>query len=151
MRNNFVCSLIIILFIITSCKKDNAGGGSKSSAYGGTESHNVGKACLGCHNTGGGNDFWWTVAGTVYKTGETDLNPNSAVYLFSGRQPDGKLLLTLQVDSKGNFYTTQNIDFSKGLFPAVKSISGDVRYMPDSAVSGNCNDCHVAGKRIVVL
>ena len=149
MKKIFSC-IFILFIVLASCSKEKGGSGSKSSAYGNTDSHNSGEACMSCHNNGGSNELWYTVAGTVYKPGESDLNPNSTVYLFTGPAPSGTLVLTLPVDAKGNFYTTGSVNFGTGLTAAVKSTSGELRYMSASITSGNCNGCHVSGKRIFV-
>ena len=142
--------LIFSSVVFFSCKKDKAGGGSKSSAYNDNSSHNVGTACMNCHNSGGSNQYWWTVAGTVFKPDSTSLNPNSTVYLFSGPNGTGNLILTLPVDEKGNFYTTSSVSFGSGLYPEVKSSSGEIRYMQSSTTNGNCNSCHNSSNKIIV-
>jgi hypothetical protein len=136
--------------LFLSCKKEKAGGGSKSSDYNDTSSHNVGTACMSCHNSGGDNEYWWNVAGTVYKPDSTSLNSNSTFYLFNGPTGTGNPILTLPVDAKGNFYTTSPVSFGSGLYPAVKSSSGEVRYMQSSATNGDCNSCHTSSNRIIV-
>jgi cytochrome c553 len=142
--------LIFSSVVFFSCKKDKAGGGIKTSSYNDNSSHNVGTACMNCHNSGGSNQYWWTVAGTVFKPDSTSLNPNSTVYLFSGPNGTGNLILTLPVDEKGNFYTTSSVSFGSGLYPEVKSSSGEIRYMQSSTTNGNCNSCHNSSHRIIV-
>jgi len=153
MRIKVVVIFVILIFSsvnFTSCKKEKNGEGSKSSAYNDTSSHNVGTACMDCHNSGGSNEFWWTVAGTVYKPDGVNLNPNSTVYLFTGVNGTGNPVLTLQVDAKGNFYTTSDVNFGSGLYPEVKSSSGEIRFMQQPIANGSCNSCHNASKRITV-
>jgi hypothetical protein len=142
--------LIFSSVVFFSCKKDKAGGGSKSSSYNDNSSHNVGTACMNCHNSGGSNQYWWAVAGTVFKPDSTSLNPNSTIYLFSGPNGTGNLKLTLPVDGKGNFYTSSSVSFGSGLYPEVKSSSGEIRYMQSSITNGNCNSCHNSSRRIMV-
>jgi hypothetical protein len=105
---------------------------------------------MSCHNTGGSNTFWWIVAGTVFKPDSVSLNPGCTVYLFSGLNGTGNLILTLPVDAKSNFYTTSSVSFGTGLYPEVKSLSGEIRYMQSSTTNGNCNSCHIASNRIIV-
>jgi hypothetical protein len=145
-------SLLVVFFTLCflSCKKEKAGSGSKSSAYNDNSSHNVGSACMSCHNSGGSNTYWWTVAGTVFKPDSVSLNPNSTVYLFSGIIGAGNLILTLPVDGIANFYTSSSVSFGTGLFPEVKSSSGEIRYMQSSITNGNCNSCHNSSHRIIV-
>ncbi len=149
MKKTLGCFLVLLL-LLASCSKEKGGGGSKSSSYNNTDSHNTGTACMSCHSNGSDNGFWWTVAGTVYRPGETDLNPNGTVYLFKASDPTGTPVLTLPVDAKGNFYTTGAVDFSIGLIASVKSNSGVIEKMTSVITSGNCNSCHISGKRIFV-
>lgn len=153
-RNGRMALLAIVLILssinITSCKKDEKGKGSKSSSYNDTSSHNVGTACMNCHNSGGSNEYWWEVAGTVYKSDGTNLSLNSTIYLFSTANGAGILILTLPVDGKGNFYTSSSINFGSGIYPEVKSSSGEVKFMQGSVTSGNCNSCHDSTRRITV-
>jgi hypothetical protein len=144
--------LILVFFpvIFNSCKKDKAGSGSKSSAYNDTSSHNVGSACMSCHNPGGENEYWWMVAGTVFKPDSVSLGSNSTIYFFSGPNGTGNLILALPVDAKGNFYTSSAVSFGSGIFPEVKSPSGEVRYMQSSTTNGNCNACHTSSNPIIV-
>jgi hypothetical protein len=146
----FFAGLIFINYGLLSCKKEEAGTGSKTSVNNGTESHNVGESCMSCHNTDGSNEYWWIVAGTVYKPDNTSLNPNSTVYLYKEANGGGTVVLTLPADAKGNFYTTGSVSFGTGLFPAVKSSSGQIRFMGSSITQGNCNGCHTSSNRIIV-
>jgi len=147
----YLFALLMIAFVnFFSCSKEKSGSGSKTSAYNSTDSHNVGANCMSCHNSGGSNQYWWNIAGTVFKPDSTSLSSNSTIYLFTGVNGSGNLILTLPVDAKGNFYTTNSVNFSAGLYPAVKSASGETRYMQSSTTNGNCNSCHTSGHRIIV-
>jgi cytochrome c553 len=154
MKKSGVIFLAFLFVFLTnsflSCKKEKAGSGSKTSAYNDNSSHNVGSACMSCHNSGGSNKYWWTVAGTVFKPDSISLNPNSTVYLFSSIDGTGNLILTLPVDGISNFYTSAPVSFGTGLFPEVKSSSGEIRYMQSSITNGNCSSCHNSSKRIIV-
>lgn len=146
----FYLVLFSIMISFGACKKDKTGKGTKTSVYGGTDSHNVGESCMDCHNSGGGNEYWWTVAGTVYKPDSISLNPNSTVYLFSAPSGGGTMKQMFEADGKANFYTTDAVSFGVGLYPAVKSSSGQVRYMNSFITQGNCNGCHNSNNRIKV-
>jgi len=150
-------SVILVSFLFVflsisfySCNKEKAGGGIKTSAYNDTSSHDVGSACLSCHSTGGSNAYWWVAAGTVYKPDTVYLNINSTVYIFTKGNGAGTVIAILPVDAKGNFYTSTTFDFGSGLYPGVKSPSGDTRYMQSSITSGDCNSCHNRTRRIIV-
>jgi hypothetical protein len=142
--------LIVSAIAFFSCNKNKAGSGIDTSMYNGTSSHNVGTACMSCHNSGGSNSYWWYLAGTVYKPDESNLNPNSTIYLFTSGNGGGSLIGLLPVDGKGNFFTSTMIDFGSGLYPGVKSSSGETRYMSSSTKTGDCNSCHISLKRIIV-
>ncbi len=153
MKNGTLFLLFLLIFssiVIFSCKKNKAGTGSGTSAYNDNSSHDVGSDCMSCHNPGGSNQFWWTVAGTVFKPDSTSLGINSTIYLFSGSNGSGNLILALPCDGKGNFYTSSQVSFGSGLYPEVKSPSGEIRFMQSSTIKGNCNSCHNASNRIIV-
>jgi hypothetical protein len=142
--------LIIALIASFSCSKKTAGTGLLTSAYNDTRSHDVGTACLSCHNNGGSNSYWFYAAGTVYKPDTSLLNPNCTVYLFTKGNGGGTLIALMPVDAKGNFYTTTIFDYQGGLYPGVKSPSGEVRYMQNNTTNGDCNSCHNKTRRIIV-
>jgi hypothetical protein len=144
----FILSSCLLYF--SSCKKDQGGSESKTSVSGGTESHDVGEACMRCHNTGGSNKYWWVVAGTVYMSDSISLNPNGMVYFYTGSTGSGNLITSIPVDGKGNFYTTNSLAFGNGIYPAVKSLSGQIRFMSSAITQGDCNSCHKVSNRIIV-
>ncbi len=137
------------LFIISSCKKSN--NVTNISSTGASESHNMGRNCMTCHKSGGEGKGWFNVAGTVYNSTFNNTYPNGTVYLYTGPNGTGTLKYTIQVDAKGNFYTTESIDFSGGLYPAVKG-NGATQYMNSSISMGQCNSCHgVSQNKIFAL
>lgn len=97
---------------------------------------------MNCHKSGGQGEGWFTAAGTMYKADLVTLQPNSTVYLYTGANGSGNLVATLEVDAKGNFYTTNAIDFGGGLYPATKGPSGTMHYMSQVTRTGACNGCH---------
>ena len=50
-------------------------------------------------------------------------------------------MATLEVDGRGNFYTTESINWTAGLYPVVQSDQG-FRYMVTPTTTGACNSCH---------
>lgn len=117
------------------------------SQRGGTSSHTDqrrGQDCLSCHSPGN-NAYVYTLAGTVYQLDNpNEIFPNATLKLYSkeGRKK-GDLVVTLDVDANGNFYTTETIDFGTGLYPTIES--GGVEQpldMPASTANGSCNSCH---------
>lgn len=134
--------IILILGVslgLISCEK---GSGSLSSQYGQHKSHNHGKVCLSCHGTGGDNEYWWKLAGSIYKPDLTSYNPNGTVYLYKGKGATGILVKTIQVDGNGNIFTTDDIPTTDSLYVALQSTSGNVKYMPEPTIDFNCNNCH---------
>lgn len=116
--------------------------GGTSSTSGKSESHNAGQNCMNCHNPGGEGDGIWQIAGTVYNQTLAATNPNATVKLYTGPNGTGVLKYILNVDTKGNFYTSGNIDFTAaGLYPAVSG-STTTNYMSTPIAMGACNSCH---------
>lgn len=111
------------------------------SATGSNSSHNMGQNCMNCHFGGGSGQGVWKVAGTVYKPNLTTINPNTVVKLYTGPNGTGTLKYILNVNAKGNFYTSQTVSFTGGLYPAVTN-GTDTNYMSSSITVGACNSCH---------
>lgn len=135
--------LLTVFFLLESCKKENEENEYeyKVSSYNGTESHNMGLNCISCHKQGGSGEGWFNIASTVYDSLQTSTYPNCAVKLYTGANGTGILKYTVEVDGMGNFYSTENIDFGSGLYPAVSSPNG-TKFMSSSISSGNCTSCH---------
>jgi len=134
--------VFIILIISQSCEKENDNENDPLvSSYGENESHNMGQNCMSCHKQGGNGEGWFNLAGTIYDDLLTNTYPNATVYLFTGPNGTGTQKYTVQVDAKGNFYTTENIDFEDGLYPAVQG-NQTPNYMVSSVSNGQCNSCH---------
>jgi hypothetical protein len=136
------CSLFTGILMLASCEKGSEGGNeAKMSSNGSAESHNMGRNCMDCHQKGGQGQGWFTVAGTLYNELNNNPAPNGIVELYTGPNGTGSVAYTLEVDSKGNFYTTENVNFGNGLYP-VTVVGQTRRYMPDAVTSGECNSCH---------
>jgi len=83
------------------------------------------------------------MAGSVYKEGGSVANPNGMVYLWSGVSGTGDLKATIEVDAKGNFFTSYSVMPSVSVYPQVINASGSsFKNMPLPVTSGNCNSCH---------
>jgi hypothetical protein len=125
----------------TGCTDPEEAGNLKS-AYNSTSSMNTGQNCISCH-TSKSEGGAFTVAGTVYKAGGTTPFANCTVYIYSEPDGGGTLVYELAVDGKGNFYTTDAINFGGGLYPVVKSDDKLLTsYMGSAITSGSCNSCH---------
>jgi len=141
---------ITVSMFAVSCKNEPACGETNVSSAGGDDSHNMGRNCMSCHTEGGEGDGCFNAAGTAYySSGST--HSSAIVKLFTQPDGQGELRATIYGDSKGNFYTTDDINFSGGLYPAVYGSSGEVEYMNSSITKGACNSCHgVSEERIEV-
>ena len=114
------------------------------STHNDTNSHRVGEDCISCHASGETGKGWFTASGTVFKSDKTTAYPNGTVKLYSSANQGGTLVKSIQVDGLGNFYTTESISFSSGLYPAVE-YSGQTNTMQSTTTSGRCYTCHVSG------
>ncbi|HNB81752.1 MAG TPA: hypothetical protein PLP34_06265 [Chitinophagaceae bacterium] len=142
MKISLVCTLSMLVAFALCMNACNKGNNVKNiSAYNKTESHNMGRNCMDCHKSGGEGEGWFQVAGTVYTSSFSTTYPNSTVYLYTGPNGTGTLKYTVQVDGKGNFYTTESIDFGSGLYPAIKG-NTTTHYMSTVTSTGQCNSCH---------
>ncbi len=130
-------------FIFQSCEKDEGKNEKKISMYGGDESHNKGQNCMECHKSGGEGEGWFNVAGTVYDTALIATLKNTTIKLYTEANGGGQLKYTFEGDAKGNFYSTDDINFGDGLFPSVQGPTG-TQYMSTSVKTGACNSCHGA-------
>ena len=133
--------IIIIFFFITNCANYN-----NSSTINGKKSHNNGQNCLSCHSIGRDAEAVieggvFKVAGSVYNADKQSINASGYIYFYTQPNGQGDLKNTVEVDTKGNFYTTNNIAF-KNLYPAHKSKMGNILYMSTPASDGSCNACH---------
>lgn len=135
----------ITMIFASSCEKENDGTETKISSHGSTESHNAGQNCMTCHKSGGEGEGWFNLAGTVYQNSLTSIYPNATVRLYTGPDGTGTLKYTMQVDNYGNFYTTENIDFSTDLYPSVTGNSTP-KYMNSKITTGQCSSCHGASE-----
>lgn len=143
-RIKILAFLAIAALMVAACEKEGDENGENEtviSSHNSMESHNNGKDCMSCHKSGGPGEGWFTVAGSVYDETATNPFPNATVKLFTGPNGTGTNKKTIEVDGRGNFYTTENIDFGDGLYVAVEG-SEQTRYMSMSLSKGQCNSCH---------
>jgi len=116
----------LALCLVFSCEHEDEGDET---------SHNTGQNCLGCHSE-------FKLAGSVYNTALT--TPLSGVLIKVTSEPDGAgtVLATLTSDSKGNFHTSDNLNFGTGVYVSAEGASGTVTFMEEAITSGACNACH---------
>ncbi|MEI6577640.1 MAG: hypothetical protein WCO63_15805 [Bacteroidota bacterium] len=140
MASRFIVLLISLLFLsFVSCKHTDE---TNISAHFGSKSHNSGKDCMHCHKVGNDATGWFIVAGTVYDTTGSGRMPNGTIRLYTAPDGTGILRATVEVDANGNFYTTEKVDYSGGLYPEITGTTGDVHMMPSPTTNGACNTCH---------
>lgn len=133
-------AFIAASFVATqSCNKE--GNETNISSTGENKSHNMGQNCMNCHKSGGEGEGWFNVAGTVYNSGLSSTYPNTIVKLYTGPNATGTLKYTINGDAKGNFFTTETIDFGSGLYPVVQGTS-TATHMGSAITIGQCNSCH---------
>jgi len=134
---------IFFFFVFYSCESTNSGSGSSEviSAFNSSQSHRVGENCMNCHVLNGGGDGVFSVAGTVYNASLSSPLPNSTVRIYSTNDEDAIPLYVIEVDAKGNFYTTEDINFGEGLFTSVQGPGAEI-FMESVVTNGSCNSCH---------
>ncbi len=137
-----VFAATILVFTFPSCKKNKCGD-TNVSFSGGSKSHNFGQNCLNCHKSGGEGEGCFTVAGSASNSALTSNLTGGIIKLYTGANGSGTLKYSIPIDSKGNFYTTESIDYS-GLYPAITGPSGATNYMSGFLNTGACNSCHGA-------
>ncbi|HKK09649.1 MAG TPA: hypothetical protein VJ939_02380 [Bacteroidales bacterium] len=138
-RKNSLYVLIALsaMFTISSCEDDD--NKTAISQNGKKESHKTGANCMECHNGTEGAVF--SVSGTVFQEDLRNTAPDGKIMLYTEPEGNGELVKTIEVDGLGNFYTTENVDFTQDLYPVAESKEGNQKYMPVAA-SGACNSCH---------
>ncbi|NBC02446.1 MAG: hypothetical protein GVY20_01945 [Bacteroidetes bacterium] len=147
MNNTHLIFLIITGFMVFtlfySCDSSSSGGGSGEliSSFNSSRSHNTGSNCMNCHVQGGGGDGIFSVAGTVYDEALNSVLPNSIVRIYSSPNSDEMPIAVIEVDSRGNFYTTANINFGDGLYTSVEGATTEI-FMESPITSGSCSSCH---------
>ena len=138
----FLLGLIISCGFISCEKEDDGENKDMSSRYNENESHNAGQNCMSCHKSGSHAEGWFTVGGTVYNASKTTVYPNATIKLYTGPNETGTLVKSVEVDGKGNFYTTADINFTNGLYVSVTGTTGNTNKMASSITTGQCNSCH---------
>jgi cytochrome c553 len=132
--------IAIVVLGINSCEKGGCGE-SNISGFSQNESHNMGQNCMNCHKDGGEGEGCFNAAGTAYDGPNGNTLANCVVKLYTQPNGAGTLRATINGDAKGNFFTTESIDYNGGLYPVVTNGSATA-FMPGSVSSGACNSCH---------
>jgi hypothetical protein len=130
--------LVAIAFIMLRCDKFIKPENDPShSVHLETESHHVGSNCMTCHYSEGSGEGWFTIAGTVFDNFETGM-------LYAYDDYNSAPIDSLEIDGKGNVYTTDPFDFGDGKFFAIKRPGVAEKRMPTKITTGQCNLCHTS-------
>lgn len=142
-RFNTFLLFISLLVAFNSCEKEDSGENKTMISYHDDhESHKDGQDCMNCHRMGGNGKGWFVTAGSVYNSSQQTPYPNAKVKLYTGENGTGTLVAIIEVDGKGNFYSTENLDFGNGLYTTVTGTNGKIKTMNSPVTSGSCNSCH---------
>ncbi len=125
---------------VAACKHGKCEDGGSSGA--GRVSHNAGQNCFSCHHPDGPGEVCWNVSGTIYNSAGTLPVAGAQVRLFTAAHGGGNVALELSSDGSGNVYTSQEVRFGNGLFPAVINSAGDTSFMVEAVHDGACGRCH---------
>ncbi len=140
-----VLLMLPVFLVFQACEKEGNENEheteTKISKHNDDESHNAGENCMSCHVSGGEGEGLFVVAGTVYKESKTAVYPNTTVQFHTEANAGGTLVKSIEVDGKGNFYSTETLDFGTGLYTSVIGDS-ETKYMMSPVSIGACNSCH---------
>ncbi|NNE46561.1 MAG: hypothetical protein HKN37_07865 [Rhodothermales bacterium] len=149
-RKARVLLFALALFMMGGCDSDGHSEDDEImvSRFGESESHNAGRNCMNCHQSGGGGEGVFVVAGTVYKDDGVTINPGTVVRIYTEPNEQGVVLVSLEVDDRGNFYTTEQLNLQDGRYVTV-SAGVTTRMMISEVTGGACNSCH--GNNVEVI
>lgn len=143
MNKILLISFIVVssILLFSNCEKEGKCGVANIAQAGGSKSHNFGMNCMNCHKSGGEGKGCFSAAGSVSNAALTAHVTGGTVKFYTQPNGGGQLMYTLQIDSKGNFYTTESMNLS-GLYPMIVSASGATASMSTGLTTGQCNSCH---------
>jgi hypothetical protein len=127
--------------VFIGCEKEGECDEVNISSSVSTESHNFGMNCMQCHVSGGEGEGCFSVAGSTTASDLSNHLTSGKIKLFTGSNGSGTLKHVIDIDGKGNFHTTEQIDMT-GLYPAITGSNGTTHYMSSSPGNGACNKCH---------
>lgn len=136
-----ISAIVLLIAIGQSCSGDSG----PDSKHGATKSHEFGTSCMSCHIPGGKGKIAYSVAGSVLDEARAKIQKKCVVKLYRLPEAQGELIATIESDANGNFFTTQKIDFTFGLYPTLLGTPGvkeDTKHMRYPIYSGDCNGCH---------
>lgn len=142
--------IMLVVLGLVNCEIFDLEYERKISRHGEMESHKAGSNCMDCHTPGRSGEGFFEVAGTVYTTdpSPTTVFRNTTIEFYSDSNGSGTLVATIEVDGRGNFFTTESIDWGSGLYAVVSSGNTEPQYKPyrlKDSDYGACNRCHGNG------
>ncbi len=138
MKKLFIATALLAFFTASCEKEENE---TNISYHNTSKSHNTGVNCMNCHKSGGEGEGIFQAAGSVYDSLLASPYANATIKLYTGPNGTGTLKATIDGDLLGNFFTTNTIDFSTPLYPAVAG-STTIKYMSTPITTGACYSCH---------
>ena len=148
----FILALISIGFILQSFVgnklQDDGTNKIVISKKNGITSHFFALNCMTCHKNfrNAEKNGRFTAAGSVYDEARARIHKNPVIKLYTEPKAQGKLMATINGDKFGNFFTTENIDFTRnGLYPVLygsPTAAESIKYMETPIFKGDCNSCH---------
>lgn len=138
----WITLVTVSFFFLISCGKEENDDETNISHHNETRSHNMGQNCFNCHKKDGSGKGIFTIAGTVYDSAGMVPRPNGWIKFFTHPNGQGDLVKNLQVDAYGNFFTTEIVNITMGVYAVAISEDSTALYMPEPNVSGQCNNCH---------
>jgi len=105
------------------------------SKHGDDESHYFGQNCMNCHYTEGRGEGWFSIAGSIsgnHSSGMIKVYSDTSLAAID----------SIEVDALGNFFTTNEFNFTEGLFFSTIDSTGVELTMTDKIFNGQCNLCH---------
>ncbi len=100
---------------------------------------------MSCHKAGRPGKSCFTIGGSVLDEARGKIHKNPVIKLYTEPKGGGKLVATISGDKMGNFYSTESIDFSMGLYPTLigtQGVAEPIKHMAHPVFRGNCNSCH---------
>lgn len=145
MKNIYLYLAISTIILLSACEKENENENeneTKISRNNTSQSHNLGQNCMSCHLSGGNGEGWFKVAGSIYNTTQSSAYSNGSIKITTEPNGEGTLIKTIEIDNKGNFYTTETINFGNGLYVSVYGTGSEQKFMSSKITNGACNNCH---------
>jgi len=149
-----IFGLLTAEFAALSCKRnENNCGTTVVSVPFLSRSHNAGLDCAKCHVQGSTGKGCFTISGTVYQLNGIETNPNAVLNLRTQPNGGGDIRHIISTDGKGNFFTTNTINWADSLYVELFNPNGGTLYksMPINSFEGSCNTCHNTAETRLML